>query len=292
MNHSSAAAPLSEARLFLRREMTEPETLHLANGEVVVFTTPRRPGASPNEDAAGVVPIDEHRSVLVLADGMGGAAGGDRAANLAVSRTVEHLLDAGDGQRAVRNAILDGVEDADRAIRELDVGAGTTLLAIELLEGNFRSYHAGDSMAALFDSEGRARWRTPPHSPVGYAVEAGLLDEFQAMTHNARHLLSNALGKRSMHVDVSSIRPLMGGDTLILGSDGLFDNLMLPEIGATLRDGDLGAAITKMVGTATRRMIGSNESNLSKPDDLTVIGFRAQPPEALGTIDFAPVESA
>ena len=126
--------------------------------------------------------------------GTDGSAGA-RAAGIAITRTIERLLTPRGGEGAVRNAILDGIEESNRVIRQLEVGAGTTILAIEIEGGCFRSYHAGDSMALLVDAKGRTPWRTPPHSPVGYAIEAGLLDEQRAMKHENRHLLANALGR-------------------------------------------------------------------------------------------------
>ena len=293
MTHATEAAPLEEPRLYLHREMSRAEALSIGPGEVVVFSTARRPGRSPNEDAAAVVPLGPERAVLLLADGMGGAAQGDRAAAMAIGSATERLLLSSSGAAsAVRNAILDGIEEADRAIRDLKLGAGTTILALELWRDRVRSYHAGDSMAALIDADGRPRWRTVPHSPVGHAVEAGLLDEAQAIRHQSRHLLTNAIGKRAMHVEVGSFRPLMPSDTLILGSDGLFDNLMLSEIGELVRGRSLESAVAELVGVATRRMISPDDSNISKPDDLTVIGFRLRPPEPMATLDFEPVESA
>lgn len=291
MEYSEAAEPLEEAKFFLGREMSEPEAMALGSGDLVVFTCARRPGRSPNEDAAGIVPIGEDRAVLLLADGMGGAAGGARAAGIAITRTVERLLPPGDGESGVRNAILDGIEESNRAIRGLEVGAGTTIIAIEISSGRFRSYHAGDSMAMLVDASGRPTWRTPPHSPVGYAIEAGLLDETDAMTHYNRHLLANALGKRTMHIEVGTPHRLRPGETLIVASDGLFDNLLLEEIGECVRKRNLARAVTELVATAGRRMASPDSSNLSKPDDLTVLAYRERAPDTLGTLEFSPIET-
>ncbi len=291
MEYSEAAAPLEEAKFYLRREMSEPETLALAGGDVVVFTTARRPGGAPNEDAAGVVPIDEQRAALLLADGLGGAADGARAAGIAITRIVERLLQHEDGDNALRNAILDGIDEANRAIRSRAVGAGTTILAVELAAGCFRTCHAGDSMAVLVDARGRPIWRTPPHSPVGYAIEAGLLDETAAMSHGSRHLLANALGKKALHVELAAFRKLRPGETLILASDGLFDNLLLQEVGERARHHDLVRVVDDLVATAGRRMLSPDSANLSKPDDLTIIAYRERPPDTLGTLEFAPIET-
>jgi serine/threonine protein phosphatase PrpC len=292
MTYPTAAAPLGETRLYLRSEMDAPETLALEAGEAVVFSTARRPGLAPNEDAAAVVPLTDRRAVLLLADGMGGAAAGDRAAGIAIRCVTDRLLGAGPGGSGIRNAILDGIEAADREVRELELGAGTTFVAVELSPDRVRCYHTGDSMAVLIDAAGRPRWRTTPHSPVGYAIEAGLLDEARAMSHQARHLLTNAVGKLAMHVEVGPHRLLLPSDTVIVASDGLFDNLLLSEVGDRVSHRELREAVSDLVGAAARRMISPDSSDISKPDDLTVLAFRPRPPEALGTLDFEPVESA
>lgn len=291
MSYSEAAMPLEDAKFYLRREMSEPEKLALGSGDVVVFTCARRPGRGPNEDAAGIMPIDEQRSVLLVADGMGGTAAGARAAGIVITHTIERLLQVDDGESAVRNAILDGIEESNRRIRGLDVGSGTTILAVEISAGTFRSYHAGDSMAMLVDLSGRPTWRTAPHSPVGHAVEAGLLDETAAMTHENRHLLANAVGKATMHLEIGARRPLRPGDTLVLATDGLFDNLLLEEIAEIARNPDLVQAVEELVATAGNRMISPETSYLSKPDDFTVVAYRERAPDTLGTLEFSPVET-
>ncbi len=291
MTYTDAASPLEDAKFYLRREMSEPEAFALGDGDVVVYTSPRRPGHAPNEDAAGIVPIDGESAVLLVADGMGGQAAGARAAGIAVTRTIERLLSPGEGESAVRNAILDGIEESNHAIRQLGLGAGTTFLAIEIAARYFRSYHAGDSIALLVDGSGQTPWRTAPHSPVGYAIEAGVLDERAAMKHENRHLLANALGQRRMHLEIGSQRPLKPGDTLILATDGLFDNLLMDEIAERVRNPVLLRAVGDLVKTAARRMVSPDSSNLSKPDDLTVIAYRQRAPDTLGTLEFAPVET-
>ena len=290
MTQTEAASPLEDAKFYLRREMSDPEAFAIGDGDVVAYTCPRRPGRATNEDAAGIVPIDEQRTVLLVADGMGGQAAGARAAGIAITRTIERLLTPGSGEGAVRNAILDGIEESNRVIRQLEIGAGTTILVIEIAGGCFRSYHAGDSMALLVDASGRTPWRTPPHSPVGYAIEAGLLDEQRAMKHENRHLLANALGQRKMHLELGSRRALKPGDTLVLASDGLFDNLLLEEIAERIRNPVLTEGVADLVKTASRRMISPDSSNLSKPDDLTVVAYRQRAPDTLGTLEFEPIE--
>jgi serine/threonine protein phosphatase PrpC len=113
---------------------------------------------------------------------------------------------------------------------------------------------------------------------VGYAVEAGLLDEAEAMHHEDRHLVSNMLGSPDMRIDVGSTIELADRDTLILASDGLFDNLHIEEIVQRIRKGPLGKVAAELVDDCRRRMEGVDAQQPCKPDDLTFVAFRLKPP--------------
>ena len=80
----------------------------------------------------------------------------------------------------LRGAIINGFESADGAISSLGTGAAATLAVVEVQGHKMRSYHAGDSMVLVTGQRGRIKWQTIPHSPVGYAVEAGLLQQVRA----------------------------------------------------------------------------------------------------------------
>ena len=77
---------------------------------------------------------------------------------------------------------------------------------------------------------GKVRLQTIAHSPGGYGLEAGFIDEQDAMRHEDRHIVSNVIGDPAMHVGLSSPLRLRALDSVVLGSDGLFDNLyVLPN---------------------------------------------------------------
>jgi len=77
-----------------------------------------------------------------------------------------------------------------------------------------------------------------------------------------------------MRVEIGSTLELKEHDTLVLASDGLFDNLRTEEIVEALRKGPLLETVTSAVETCASRMHGAADSVPSKPDDLTVIAFR------------------
>ena len=93
-------------------------------------------------------------------------------------------------------------------------------------------------------------------------------------SHEERHLVSNLLGYPEMHIDIGTEVTLAPRDTVLMASDGLFDNVMQAEICDIARLGDLEEATESLMGLACRRMENPEAGLPSKLDDLTAILFR------------------
>lgn len=257
------------------------ETREVAGGLAVIASRTAPEKSTPNEDNAAVIPVSDNQAVLVVADGLGGHAAGELASRMAV----EHI-EAALQQRAeespgpldaeqLRFAIIAGIERANEAIRELGTGAATTLCVAEIQDDVVRVYHIGDSVIMLVGQRGKIKFQTLAHSPVGYAIEAGLLNESEAIHHEERHLISNVLGSAEMRIELGPSRKMAYRDTLLLTSDGLLDNLLTDEIVARCRKGPLAKGVEQLMTDAFKRMErGPNGSKPSKPDDLTIVAFR------------------
>jgi serine/threonine protein phosphatase PrpC len=269
---------MDDATLVLDRDMSEPELHRLADGCAAVFSN-RSPGKeTPNEDAAALLPIDAGSAVLAVADGLGGPPAGEQAAALAVRCLADALEPSARSNSLLRDAILNGFERANRAVRELGGGAATTLAVVEIQEDLVRPYHVGDSTILMVGQRGRIKLQTVSHSPVGFAVEAGLLDEADALHHDERHVVSNVLGGLDMRIEVGSVLHLAARDTLLLASDGLTDNLRTGEIAERIRKGPLVDGALRLAADAHRRMAGRSRDEPCKPDDLTFVAFRRARP--------------
>ncbi|MEE9609480.1 MAG: protein phosphatase 2C domain-containing protein [Myxococcota bacterium] len=269
-----ALDPASQATLYLGANMREADVHSLAQGVAAVFSARCPSQDRPNEDAAALIPFDERSGVLVVADGLGGLPGGEQASGLAV-RSIQAAVarSAADGT-PLRGAILDGIEQANRAIGALGSGAATTLAAVEIRDGSVRPYHVGDSMVLVVGQRGKIKLQTVSHSPVGFAVESGMLDEAEALHHEDRHIVSNVIGASDMRIEVGSGRKLALRDTLLLASDGLFDNLRHEEIVSYLRTGRIEQVAKRLADLARKRMTEPAGEDPSKPDDLTFVAFR------------------
>lgn len=254
--------------------MGGPSRVALAIGEAGVFSNRAPKKETPNEDSTALIPVNRNSAVLVVADGMGGSAGGDRASALAINKLREELRRAARGTITLRAAILNGFEKANRDILKMAIGAATTMAVVEIEKNRFRPYHVGDSMILVVGGRGKMKHQTISHSPIGYGVEAGLLDEDEAMRHKDRHLVSNVVGSPEMHIAIGPSIQLSDRDTAILASDGLFDNLSVNEIVETIRKGPLLEAAGTLAKNATERMSNPTREEPAKPDDLSFIVFR------------------
>jgi serine/threonine protein phosphatase PrpC len=267
-----------EPVLFVQSALVEPVMLEAAGGRVAVYSRPAPYPDRVNEDSAVLIPLANAGALLVVADGVGGAREGARASRRMVTRLAAGLTRAApnvaeSSDPSIRSTTLDAVEETNREL--LERGSGSTTLAIaELRDGQARPYHVGDSEIWLIGGGGKIRWRTTSHSPTGYAVEAGLLAESEALGHDERHLISNAVGASDMRVEIGSFQPMRPRDTLLVGTDGLFDNLRSREIVEIVRKGPLHVAARALARAAAERMTAHDETEPGKPDDLTFLLYR------------------
>lgn len=247
--------------------------LPLAYGTAAVFSRPHPTRATPNQDAAAVIPASPDDVLLVVADGMGGTRAGGEAAAATVRRLAANFPVDPDEQ-LIRTAILNGIETANEKVLADYPASGTTLAAVEICRHTIRPYHVGDSIILVVGQHGKLKLQTVCHSPVGLAVEAGLLDEEEALHHHERHLVLNAIGLPEMRIELGAPLELARHDTVLLASDGLTDNLSIGEIIDTVRKGPLDEALVGLADRASERMTGSTDASPSKPDDLTLLAYR------------------
>jgi serine/threonine protein phosphatase PrpC len=275
-------APQSDLTTILARlEMKSSERRRLGPGEAAWLSTVSPDKETPNEDGLALIEVDHERAVLVVADGLGGQPGGAEAAEIALS-SIADAVALRDEHAPLQSAIMSGFERGNEAILALGIGAGTTAVAVEIDGRVARSYHVGDSLAIVTGQRGRKKHETVGHSPVAYALEAGMLNQEEAMRHHQRHIVSNILGSPEMRIEVGPPIDLASRDTVLLASDGLFDNLHAREIVDIIRRGELGECCDRLVSLARHRMQTPETDQPCKPDDLTIILFRLTAPSPSG----------
>lgn len=239
--------------------------------EIRLLCRPSPEHPERNEDSVGIWFFADQSLVIAVADGMGGTPAG----RLASRRAIECLDQTFGGVRdepSRRSPILDAFESANQRVLEAAAGSGTTLVAVEVVGSTVRTYNVGDSGALLVGQRGRLKIETTDHSPVGYGVAAGLIDSEEAMQHEDRHFLSNHVGSKEMHIELGIPRASARLDTLLVASDGLFDNLGPTRIIETIRCGPLQRGLEELGQAVAEKMQpdASGEAR-GKPDDLTIV---------------------
>jgi serine/threonine protein phosphatase PrpC len=264
-----------EHHIYSDTHMDAPEFIPVAQGQVGVFSARSPdPAHTANEDTAAVFAVDDRRAVIALADGVGGIRGGELASGIAIQQL---QLAIGNGvleQDSLRTSILDAFENANRKVVETGLGAATTFAVVEIDAGRIRPYHAGDSEILAVGLRGKLKLHTVVHSPVGYAVESGVMDEREAMEHDERHIVSNVIGDPEMRIEVGPTLSLARRDTVIVASDGLTDNFHTDEIIEMIRKNPLPSVMKQLAAETKRRMIDRAGPHPSKPDDVTFLLYR------------------
>jgi protein phosphatase len=180
----------------------------------------------------------ESLTLFAVADGMGGHAGGDIAAQTAIDALKSEFA-----RQPTIEGLIGAVHEANRAVWERGHedpalrGMGTTLTAAALVatgDGDrLVLTNVGDSRAYLFHSSELSQLTTD-HSVAEELVARGELSEEEAAVHPHRHILTRALGVGpDVDVDVWQIVP-EEGDRFLLCSDGLTNEVPIEQISDVL----------------------------------------------------------
>jgi protein phosphatase len=215
-----------------------------------------------NEDAYGIYPDppasdgESRRGLFVVADGLGGHAGGEIASRLAVDVLGEKfpfpLSDAEKHLEEALRAANDRIRERASKEPELE-GMGTTIVAALVQEDRAVIAHVGDSRAYLI-RDGKLTQVTRDHTVIEEKLRAGLLSPREAMNHPHRHILSRALGIGDPLKLEKKTLPLHAGDLLLLCTDGLTNMLTDDEIlKVVLSSSDVPSIPESLVKAANQR---------------------------------------
>lgn len=165
-------------------------------------------------------------NLFVVADGMGGHAGGDVASSLAISRLegLDRPFDStAEAERALRDAISDAAVDLidTVGVRPELAGMGTTVSALIMVDDYAVIAHIGDSRIYLF-RDGALTQITTDHTFVQRLVDSGRITPEEARYHPRRSVLMRVLGDMDTDPELDTfIMPTQPGDRWLLCSDGL-----------------------------------------------------------------------
>ena len=116
--------------------------------------------------------------------------------------------------------------------------------------------------------------QTTPHSPVGYGIEAGLREPSEALGHEEQHVVSNGLGSPDTRIEIGPETKLAPRDTVLLGTDGLFDNFHVEGIVERIRRRPLAQLMQQLRSDTAERMYRRDDGQPWHCNDLTFIVLR------------------
>ena len=220
------------------------------------------------------------RNLFLVADGMGGHAGGDVASAIATRRIAEADGDydsAPDAAAALEGALIAANRELAETVAEHSelTGMGTTVSAMLLDGDRMVISHIGDSRIYLLRS-GELSQISTDHTFVQRLVDAGRITAEEAMVHPRRSVLMRVLGDVESSPEIDSmVLDTRDGDRWMLCSDGLSGVVSFDEL-HELMSADAGA---KQV--ADRLVKASLDGGA--PDNVTVVILDIGDPPAPAT---------
>lgn len=182
---------------------------------------------------------DELGRFFIVADGMGGHAGGEQASKIATEIIYDYLQQNWESdlespvllKEAINKANLGIIEDQQNHPERGDMG--TTVVVLMFRNEQPLCAHVGDSR--LYRLRGsNLEQITDDHTWVGMALKKGEIDAEQAKFHPWRHVLSQCLGREDLQrIDIQEFE-VISGDRLLICSDGLTEEVTDKQIKVAL----------------------------------------------------------
>jgi protein phosphatase len=198
-----------------------------------------------NEDRVTALTNSRGNILLVVCDGMGGQNKGDLASSLAIN-TITTSFKSRKGflnRYFAKLWVGQVIREANKSIYEQSQsnksyhGMGTTITLLLIIKDTAILGHVGDSRCYFLRNRREFTQMSEDQTYVGYLLRTGQINQEEALTHPKRHVLMNALGVYpSASVDVKSF-PYMG-ETVLLCSDGLYNNVPVNDIASVLKGED------------------------------------------------------
>ena len=175
------------------------------------------------------------RTMIILADGMGGHRAGNIASEMAVTDLGVAWVDTQiDTVNEVREWFANNLEIENQKIHQLGQaeaykGMGTTLEAVAIIDNQAIYAHIGDSRISLIRGE-EYHQLTSDHSLVNELLKAGQLTPEEAASHPQKNIITQSIGQKDEIQPDFGIITLESGDYLLLNSDGLTNMISGSEI--------------------------------------------------------------
>lgn len=219
--------------------------------------------AKNNEDSLFII-TDEDNIFFGVSDGAGGHPKGAEASKIATVCSVNSF------EQNQKINYHDLFQDINDEVLSLKVGARCTLSLGHISNDSFTAHSAGDSEVIYWNAIGNEIYSNIPQSTIGYKVEAGLIDQSMSLDEPQRNLVSNLVGDDAIRIESTTRMDLKKGHTILIGTDGLFDNIPHTELSEYISKGIFEEGIQKL----TAKCDIQDEADWKKDDDISFIVIR------------------
>ena len=228
-------------------------------------------GLRSNQDSFGFE-ANQAAGCWVVADGLGGHAGGETASRMAVDEVLAAFRQKPDVSPSFIENCLQTAHQAIqlKAAATYELASMRTTLVVLTCTGNSAVWgHVGDSRLYWF-RRGKIVHQTKDHSVPQMLVDAGKLDPLKLRGHEDQNRLTRALGQTgSLKTSVlSEPIDLQPGDAALLCSDGIWTYVLELELEA---DWEKAASAAEYLALLERRVLERAES---EHDNYTAIAVR------------------
>ena len=188
-----------------------------------------------NQDYVNLFVNRAGRTMIILADGMGGHRAGNIASEMAVTDLGAAWVDTQiDTVNEVREWFAEHLEIENQKIYQLGrdeayKGMGTTLEALAIIDNQAIYAHIDDSRIGLIRGE-EYHQLTNDHSLVNELLKAGQLTPEEAEAHPQKNIITQSIGQKDEIQPDLGIMSLEPGDYIVINSDGLTNMISGSEI--------------------------------------------------------------
>ena len=188
-----------------------------------------------NQDYVNLFVNRAGRTLIILADGMGGHRAGNIASEMAVTDLGAAWVDTQiDTVNEVREWFAEHLEIENQKIYQMGrddayKGMGTTLEALAIIDNQAIYAHIGDSRIGLIRGE-EYHQLTNDHSLVNELLKAGQLTPEEAEAHPQKNIITQSIGQKDEIQPDLGIVSLEPGDYIVINSDGLTNMISGSEI--------------------------------------------------------------
>ena len=185
--------------------------------------------------------IDPDGRFFIVADGMGGHAGGEEASRIATDSIGAYLSLEWGKNCSPQELLQQAVAKANQAIihdqntHPVRADSGTTIVVVMFVEEQPWFCHIGDSrLYRLYNS--KLEQVSDDHTWIARAIQTGAVDPEEARTHPWRHMLLQCLGREEIREVTIQKIDFQPGDRILICSDGLTEELTDEQIANQLQE--------------------------------------------------------